>query len=85
VNFWHDLPGNFVYKNVMNELRFPLIAHTTYFNILFDRYGFLKSGFNSDLVLDRLAYRCLVWFLGHKMGETCWVRIQDLKLTCSAF
>jgi hypothetical protein len=42
-------------KNVDNELRFLLVTHTTCFNIRFDRYEFLKSGFNTDQVLDRLV------------------------------
>jgi hypothetical protein len=65
-------PETLYTKNVSNELSFLSVTHTTCFDIRFGRYGFLKSGFNTDQLLDRLAYMCLVWFLGHKMGETCW-------------
>jgi hypothetical protein len=57
-------------KNVTNELSFPLVTHTTHFNIRFGRYGILKSCFSSRHVMDRLDCSCLVRFLGHKMGET---------------
>jgi hypothetical protein len=55
-----------------NEFSFLLVTHTTYFDIWFDRYEILKSVFHTNQVLDRLVYRCLVRFLGHKMNETCW-------------
>jgi hypothetical protein len=44
VKFSHDLPRNFVYKNVVNEHRFTPVTHMTYSDTQFGRYGFLKSG-----------------------------------------
>jgi hypothetical protein len=41
-------------KNVTNELSFLLVTHMTHFDIRFDRYGFLKSGYSAELILDRL-------------------------------
>jgi hypothetical protein len=46
-------------KNVVNELRFFLVTHMTCLNIRFGRYGFLKSGFSADPVLDRLGIQVL--------------------------
>jgi hypothetical protein len=59
-------------KNVANKLRFLPVAHTTGFDIRFGGYGTLKSGSSSGQILDRLVYRCLIRFLGHKMSETRW-------------
>jgi hypothetical protein len=58
-------------KNVSNELSFLPVTHMTYFDIWFDLYEFLKSGFSVGQILDRLVYRYLVRFLGHKISETC--------------
>jgi hypothetical protein len=58
-------------KKVANELSFPLVTHTTRFGIRFSRYGLLKSCSSSEHVMDRLDCSCSVWFLGHKMGNTC--------------
>jgi hypothetical protein len=46
-------------KNVINELIFLLVTHTTCFNIRFCRYGFLKSGYSADQILDRLDIQVL--------------------------
>jgi hypothetical protein len=54
-------------KNVANELRFPLVTHTTHFDKRFGRYGILKSCFSSRHDLDRLDCSCSVRFLGHKI------------------
>jgi hypothetical protein len=59
-------------KNVVNELNFLLVTHTTCFDTRFDRYEFLNLGFSVGQILDRLVYRCLVRFLVHKIGQTCW-------------
>jgi hypothetical protein len=48
-------PETLYMKNVINDLRFLLVTHTTCFDIRFDRYGFLKSSFNTDQVLDILG------------------------------
>jgi hypothetical protein len=56
--FWRNLamtsPEISYTKNVANEVRFPLVTHMTRFDIQFGRYGFLKSGYGAELILDRL-------------------------------
>jgi hypothetical protein len=50
-----------------------LVTHTTWFDIQFGGYEFLKSCFSSGQIMDRLVCRCcLVRFLGHNEGETSW-------------
>jgi hypothetical protein len=44
-------------KNVANELSFLLVTYMTHFNIQFGRYGFLKSGYCAELILDRLMQK----------------------------
>jgi hypothetical protein len=39
----------------VNELRFPLVTHTTYSDARFDSYGILKSGQGAEYFLDRLV------------------------------
>jgi hypothetical protein len=46
-------------KNVINELSFLLVIHTTCFDIRFGRYGLLKPGFSADQTLDRLVIKVL--------------------------
>jgi hypothetical protein len=46
-------------KNVANELSFPLVTHTTCFDIRFGRYGFLKSGLSARQILDSLGIQLL--------------------------
>jgi hypothetical protein len=41
-------------KNVVNELSFLLVTHTTHFDIRFGRYGFLKPSYSVELIPDRL-------------------------------
>jgi hypothetical protein len=43
-------------KNIINELSFLLVTHTTRFDIWFGRYGFLKSGYSAELILDTLMW-----------------------------
>jgi hypothetical protein len=52
-------PETLYTKNVINELKFLLVTHTTRLNVWFDRYEFLKSGFSSSQVLDRLIIQVL--------------------------
>jgi hypothetical protein len=59
-------------KNVVNELSFLLITHMTYFDIRFGPYSIMNSGSISGQILDSLGHKCLIRFLGHKEGETCW-------------
>jgi hypothetical protein len=66
--FFHTLR---IYKNVINELSFLMVTHTTYFDIQFGRYGILKSDFSSGQILDSLGILCLIRFLVHEMSETC--------------
>jgi hypothetical protein len=42
-------PKTLYMKNDVNELSFPLVTHTTYFDTRFDRYGLLKPGYNAEL------------------------------------
>jgi hypothetical protein len=39
-------------KNVTNELSFPMVTHMTYSVIWFGCYGFLKSGYGAELIID---------------------------------
>jgi hypothetical protein len=61
--FWLNLtmtsPETLYMQNVTNDLSFLPVAHMTCFDMRFDRYGFLKSGFNTDQVLDRLVIQVL--------------------------
>jgi hypothetical protein len=70
-NFAMTSPKTSHMKNVANELSFPLVTHTTHFDIRFSRYSILNSCFSSGHVMDRLYCSCSVRFLGRKMGETC--------------
>jgi hypothetical protein len=59
-------------KNITNELKFFMGAHTTCFDIQFGSYGILKSDSNSGQILDKLGLKCLIRFLAHREGKTCW-------------
>jgi hypothetical protein len=52
-------PETLYMKNVVNELSFLLVTHTTCFDTQFSRYGFLKSGFSAGQILDRLDIQVL--------------------------
>jgi hypothetical protein len=41
-------------KEVINELSFLLVTHTTCFDTWLGRYGFLNLGYGAELILDRL-------------------------------
>jgi hypothetical protein len=41
-------------QSIANELSFLLLTHMTCFDIWFDWYGFLNSGYGAELILDRL-------------------------------
>jgi hypothetical protein len=75
IGFWRNFsvtsPETSYTKNVANKLILLLVTHMTCFDIRFVRYGILKSCFSSGQVMNRLDCRCLVRFLGHRMGETC--------------
>jgi hypothetical protein len=62
-DFWQNFammsPETLYTKNVFNELRFLPITHTTYFDIRFGCYEFLKSDFRTDQVMDRLIIQVL--------------------------
>jgi hypothetical protein len=70
-NFALTSPETSHMKNVANKLSFPLVTHTTHFDIRFGRYGILMSCFSSRHVMDRLDCSCSVRFLGCKLAETC--------------
>jgi hypothetical protein len=42
-------------KVVVNELGFPLVTHTAYYDARFDSYGILKLGRRAENFLDRLG------------------------------
>jgi hypothetical protein len=42
-------------KITVNELSFPLVTHTAYFDTQFGRHGPLKSGYGAELILNRLS------------------------------
>jgi hypothetical protein len=82
-NFWIDLaslyesgfwpkftmtsPETLDMKNVVNKLSFP-DTHTTYFNIWFGRYEFLKSDLTTGWILDRSVIPVLDQIFGLQDG-----------------
>jgi hypothetical protein len=58
-NFSMTSPETSYIKDVDNELIFLLVSHTTYFNIWFGCYVFLKSGFTAGQFLDRLVMQVI--------------------------
>jgi hypothetical protein len=55
-------------KDVTNELSFLLVTHMTCFDILFGRYGFLKSGFSAREILDSMGIQVLGQVFGAQEG-----------------
>jgi hypothetical protein len=55
---------------VINELSFPLVTHTAYFDARFDSYRILKSGQGAKNFLDRLIIHANDQVLRHKMRQT---------------
>jgi hypothetical protein len=41
-------------KNAINELHLSPVTHMADFDKRFGRYGFFKSGYSADQILDRL-------------------------------
>jgi hypothetical protein len=62
-------PETLYTKNVLNELIILLVTYMTCFYIRFGRYGFLKSGFNTDQVLDRLGIQVFGQVFGPQDGR----------------
>jgi hypothetical protein len=60
-------PETLYTKNVVNELGFLLVTHTTCLDVWFRRYRFLKSGFSAAHILDKLG----IQVLGQVFGPTC--------------
>jgi hypothetical protein len=58
-NFAMTSPETLYTKIVTNELSFLPVTHTTFFDIRFDRYKFLKSGFSVRQILGRLVIQVL--------------------------
>jgi hypothetical protein len=61
-------PETLYTKSVINELSFLQIAHTTCFDIRFGRYRFLKSGFSSGQILDRVGIQVVGQGFGPQDG-----------------
>jgi hypothetical protein len=57
-------PKTLYTKNTINELSFSPVTHTSYFDTRFGRYGFLKSGYGADQILDRLIIQVIDQVLG---------------------
>jgi hypothetical protein len=72
-------------KNVVNELSFPLVTHTTHFNIRFGCYDILKSCFSSGYTMDILDCRCSVQFLTTRWVGVARVWIPLIEDSKSAF
>jgi hypothetical protein len=70
--FWNNFamtsPETLYTKHVFNELRFLLVTHTTYFDIRFGRYEFLKLYFTAGQILDRPVIPVLVQIFGTQNG-----------------
>jgi hypothetical protein len=72
-------------KNAVNELNFLLVTHTTYFNIRFGSYGFLKSGYAAELFCTDWTLERNPSFRGAKWVKLGEASIRILQLVCSAF
>jgi hypothetical protein len=59
-------PETLYTKNVINELSFPLVTHTAYFDTRFGSYGFSKSGYSAG----QIEQRSEILGLGPKMSES---------------
>jgi hypothetical protein len=46
-------------RNIINELSFPLVTHTTCFDTWFGCYGYLKSGYRAGQIPGRLDIQVL--------------------------
>jgi hypothetical protein len=57
-------------NNVVNELSFLLVTHTTSFDIRFGHYGFLEPCLSSGQTMDRLVDRWLV-----RLFAIRWVKL----------
>jgi hypothetical protein len=68
-----------------NELSLLLVTHMVKSNARFGSNGLLKSGQDTENILDRLVIQANGLVLGQKMHETCRVWTQILKVTCYAF
>jgi hypothetical protein len=53
-NFAMTFPETLHTKNDINEHSFTSLTHMAYSDTRFDRYGFLKSGYGAELILERM-------------------------------
>jgi hypothetical protein len=51
--FAKTFPETLHTKNAANEHSFMPVTHMAYSDTQFGRYGFLKSGYGAELILDR--------------------------------
>jgi hypothetical protein len=63
-------PETLYTKNVINELSFLLVTHTTSFDLGFGRYGILKSGYGADQIVDRLGIQVFDQVFGPQEVQT---------------
>jgi hypothetical protein len=47
-------PETMYTKNAFNKYIFTPVTHMAYYDTRFGRYGFLKSGYGAELILDIL-------------------------------
>jgi hypothetical protein len=47
-------PETLYIKNAVIKHSFPLVTYTAYSDTRFGLYGFLKSGYGAELILDRM-------------------------------
>jgi hypothetical protein len=59
-------------KNPVDELRFPLVTHTAYYDTRLGSYGLLNSIYGADQILNRLGIKVTDQVLGREKHETCW-------------
>jgi hypothetical protein len=52
-NFAMTFPETLHAKNAVNEPSFTSVTHMAYSDTWFGCYGFLKSGYGAELILDR--------------------------------
>jgi hypothetical protein len=76
-NFVMTSPETLYMKNAVIDHSFPLVTYTAYSNTRFGRYGFLKSGYGAELILDRTDRWVNFSCLRNKKRESWWGLFTD--------